>query len=135
MTLNKIYKIFPNERNCVMILEEIKWPNGVVCPYCSSGNYTELKGEVRYHCNTCNTSFSVTVGTIFHKTKCDLQKWFFAIYLLWYAKKQITIREMANQLNVAKQTAHLITNKIKNSQKENQSLLDFITDKLKEHER
>jgi transposase-like protein len=30
--------------------------------------------QQRYHCNNCNTSYSVTVGTIFHDTKLDLQK-------------------------------------------------------------
>src|SRR5688572_17018448 len=114
MTVKKIYKLFPKNTDCIDFLEGILWADRVICPYCSASNYSKLKDGNRYHCNTCNTSFSVTVSTIFHKTKCDLQRWFYAIYLLWHADKEITIRELAKQIGVAKQTAQQITNRIKN---------------------
>jgi transposase-like protein len=69
---------------------------------------TPVPAERRYHCNSCKTSFSVTAKSMFHKTKVDLQKWFFAIPLIM--KERIGVRELARNINVAKDTAsHMIT--------------------------
>jgi transposase-like protein len=69
---------------------------------------TPVPKESRYHCNSCKTSFSVTAKTLFHKTKVDLQKWFFAIPLI--VNDTISIRELAKKIEVAKDTAnHMIT--------------------------
>ena len=135
MELKHIYKIFPNSSKCIGFLEETLWRSGPVCPYCGAKNHTVLKEGNRYHCNTCNTSFSVTVRTIFHKTKCDLQKWFYAIYLVRRLNKNITIRYLAKKIEVAKATAMLITNRVKNTQRENEELFETIIKKIMQYER
>ena len=135
MTLKQIYKIFPTVTICIGFLEEIRWANTPVCPYCDAQNYTPLKEGHRYHCNTCNTSFSVTVRTVFHRTKCDLQKWFYAIYLLLHADKEITVRDLANKIGVAKDTALLMSTRVKNHQRENKTLFSKIIEKINTHER
>ena len=76
MNIVEIYKKFPTHEDCLAYLEKVRWNNVPTCPYCNSTNSTSFKKENRHHCNNCNTSYSVTVGTIFHKTKLDLQKWF-----------------------------------------------------------
>jgi len=76
MNIIQVYKQFPSHGDCIAYLEKIRWKYQPVCPYCKSIRVTSFKKEQRHHCNNCNTSFSVTVGTIFHKTKLDLQKWF-----------------------------------------------------------
>lgn len=69
-------------------------------------------GQHRHHCNNCNTSFSATVGTIFHHTHLDLQKWFLGIGLILNAKKEISARQLAQDLEVNKDTAWRIRRKI-----------------------
>jgi hypothetical protein len=74
--------------------------------------------ERRYHCNTCNTSFSVTVGTIFHQTHLSLQKWFQAIALLLNARRGVSVRQLAQYLNVNKDTAWRMAMKIREAMAE-----------------
>lgn len=84
--------------------------------------------ERRYHCNNCNTSYSVTVSTIFHKTKIDLQQWFFAISLTLNAKKEISSRQLAKDINVTKDTAWHMQRRIRKAFIEYGYLLEGIVE-------
>lgn len=105
MNIIEIYKKFPTQKDCLDYLENVRWKGQPVCPYCNSTNVTPVPKESRHHCNACNTSFSVTVGTIFHKTKLDCQKWFLAISLILNAKKGISARQLARDIEVNRNTA------------------------------
>ena len=104
MNIIQVYKLFPTQDDCLNHIEKVRWQGKPVCPYCKSTNATPYKSERRYHCNNCNTSYSVTVGTIFHKTHLDIQKWFLAIALILNAKKGISARQLARDLEVNKST-------------------------------
>jgi transposase-like protein len=112
MDLSGYYKLYPTQKSCIEYLERIIWDDTPVCPYCNTGYNTPVPNERRKHCNTCNTSFSVTVKTMFHKTKVDLQKWFYAINLITN-EKRITSRGLAEVLNITKDTANKMINAIK----------------------
>jgi hypothetical protein len=64
-----------------------------------------MPAEQRYHCNACKTTFSATVNTIFHHTHLPLQKWFLAISLILNAKKGISARQLARDIQVNRNTA------------------------------
>jgi len=114
MNIVSIYKQFPTEADCLAHLESIKWSDGKpICPYCNSARSTPLPKEYRYHCNNCNTTFSVTVGTIFHHTHLPLQKWFLAVSLILNAKKGIAARQLARDLEVNKNTAWYLAMRIR----------------------
>ncbi len=115
MDLNDYYIRFPEKKDCISYLEGLRWGNKPMCPYCYSNHYTKTKHGNRYHCNTCNTSYSVTVDTIFHKTRVDMQKWFFAINLVLGTNKKISSRALANRIKPTKDTSWRIINEIKNS--------------------
>jgi transposase-like protein len=53
------------------------------------------------------------VGTIFHQTHLSLQKWFQAIVLLLHARRGISVRQLAEQLHVNKDTAWRMAMKIR----------------------
>jgi len=113
MNIISIYKQFPTEADCIAHLEQVRWQGKPACPYCISTNSTALPKEHRYHCNNCNTTFSVTVNTIFHQTHLPLQKWFLAVSLVLNAKKGIASRQLARDLDVNKNTAWRIAMKIR----------------------
>src|SRR5947209_1702850 len=100
MNIIEVYKKFPTQADCISHLEKVRWNHKPICPYCKSTRNTATKQGRRYHCNTCNTSFSVTVGTIFHKTKLDFQKWFVAISLVLNGKKGISARQLSRDIKV-----------------------------------
>lgn len=118
MNIIKIYKTFPTQESCLEYLEQVRWKGQPTCPYCKSTNSTSAPKEQRHHCNNCNTSFSVTVGTIFHKTHLDFQKWFLAISLILNAKKGISARQLARDLEVNKNTAWYMAMRIRRAMNE-----------------
>lgn len=128
MNIIQIYKQFPKQQDCINHLEKVRWNNEPVCPYCQSKNQSPLKKENRYHCNNCNTSFSVTVGTIFHKTKADLQKWFLAICLTLNAKKGMSARQLGRDIEVTKDTAWYMMMRIRQAFQEQHELMEGIVE-------
>ncbi|MDJ0696333.1 IS1595 family transposase [Mastigocoleus sp. MO_188.B34] len=108
------------------ILEQIRWGGQPKCPYCESDNATAYKSEKRYHCNSCYTSFSVTVGTIFHKTHVSLDKWFLAIRLVMSSSGGISVRQLASEVGVNKNTAASMLKRIREGMKEEREMLERI---------
>jgi transposase-like protein len=111
---------------CLAYLEQIRWNGTPTCPYCGSTNSTAYKQEHRYHCNSCFTSYSVTVGTLFHRTRIELQKWFTAIPLVLNSKGSISIRQLARELGVNKNTAAYMVTRICRAMNEEAELLRKI---------
>lgn len=104
MNIVKIYSLFPTEADCIVHLEAVRWKGEPHCPYCGAFGSSPLPKEHRHHCNACKTTFSVTVGTIFHHTHLPLQKWFLAVALVLNAKKGLSARQVARDLQVNKNT-------------------------------
>ena len=116
-----------NHEECVALLEQIRWAGKPKCPYCESTNATAYKNERRYHCNECFTSYSVTVGTLFHKTHVELQKWFVAIHLVLNLPGGISVRQLAKEIEVNKNTACYMIERICKAMTEEQELLQTLT--------
>ena len=128
MDVDGIYELFSTEADCIRHLEHVRWRNNPKCPYCKSNNVTSMPRQKRHHCNNCNASFSVTVGTIFHRTHLPLQKWFLAACLILNTKKAGSARQLGQDLHVNKDTAWRMAMKIREAmtQKEQRELLTGI---------
>jgi transposase-like protein len=105
------------------LLESIRWNGKPQCPYCGSTNAAAFKSEQRYHCNDCFTSYSVTVGTLFHQTHVDLQKWFHALKLVMNSSRVISVRRLAQEIGVSKNTASSMIVRIRKAMEEESELL------------
>lgn len=119
---------FPDQAACIAYLEQKRWNGKPVCPYCNSDNTNHLVKENRHHCNGCRKSFSVTVGTIFHDSRLPLQKWFLAISLMLNAKKGISSRQLARDLDLPVKTAWSINHRIRKAMKQDNGLLSGIVE-------
>jgi transposase-like protein len=130
MNLISLFKKFPNENSCIAYLEKIRWANGVKCPYCNSSKiskHTEKDRKDRMQCQSCTKSFSVTVGTIFHRTHLDLRHWFYIISLMLNAKKEISAYQISRDLEMRRPTAWAIMHKIRKAMgTEQKELLEGI---------
>lgn len=120
MNIVEVYRRWPTEADCIAHLEHVRWHGKPICPYCSSDRVTSMPNEQRHHCNACNTTFSVTVGTMFHHTHLDLQKWFLAISLILNAKKGIAARQLARDLEVHRNTAWYLAMRIRKAMEQSQ---------------
>lgn len=128
MNITSIYELFPTQEACIEHLEKIRWADGPECPYCFKKNISPEKAQNRHHCNDCNTSFSVTVNTIFHDTKLPLQKWFLAITLMLNAKKGISAKQLQRDLDVTYKTAWYLAMRIRRAMVDNGELLQGIVE-------
>jgi len=115
---------------CLACLEDLRWNGKPVCPYCASVKASVYKNEHRYRCNECFTSYSVTVGTLFHKTHLGLQKWFSAILILQKLNPAISDRQLAKDIQVSRVTASKIAKKIKEADTEQTQMLEKIINYL-----
>lgn len=128
MNIIQVFEKFPTQEACVEHLEKVRWGDTPRCPYCQSEHTTP--NEHRHFCYNCKTSFSVTVGTIFHRTHLPLQKWFLAISLILNAKKGISALQLSRDLEVNKNTAWRIAMQIRKamSQKGQRELLTGVVE-------
>ncbi len=118
MNMAQIYEIFPTQDDCIAHLERIRWGGTPKCPYCNSIITSAVPRERRHHCNSCNTSFSVTTRTILHRTRLPLQKWFLVISLILSRKKWGSARQLGHDIHVDKDTAWSMTTKIREAMSE-----------------
>ena len=120
-----------NELGNLSLLELARWGSVPTCPYCSSTRVSTYAIQKRYHCNTCNTSFSATVGTLFHNTKISLEKWYEAISYLIVDGRDLSGRELARKLGVNRNTGCRMTLSIQSAmyQKDQRLMLLMIAEK------
>ena len=103
--IEKIEIIFNQNESFEKIISKQKWnKKSPQCPYCLSNKFSNIKNENRYHCNVCNTSYSLKTQGLFHNTKIPLIKWFILIFYI-YEKENLSIRKIANLINVSNNTA------------------------------
>ena len=128
MNIIQVFERFPTQQDCISYLEAARWGDKPHCPYCGSVNTAAL--QHRHRCYDCKTSFSVTVGTIFHRTHLPLQKWFLAIMLMLNAKKGLSALQLSRDLQVNKNTAWRITMQVRKAmtQAEQRDLLAGIVE-------
>lgn len=111
-SLVQLSQYFRTEAICRKTIEESRWGQDVVCPYC--GHHHCYKGyRGRYVCPGCKNKFSCLVGTIFENTKVSLRKWFMAMYLISSHKKGISSNQLAKDIKVTQKTAWYMLQKIR----------------------
>jgi transposase-like protein len=119
----------PNtQEECIILLEKIRWNGFPTCPYCKSIQASVLRRESRYHCNECFTSYSVTVGTLFHGTRVTLPKWFRAIWLVMRRSQKLSIRQLAIEIDVNKNTASYMLDRIHIAMRKEVELINQIAE-------
>ncbi|MEX2299207.1 MAG: IS1595 family transposase [Dongiaceae bacterium] len=104
-------------------LEAIRWPNGPICPHCGGfERIHKVAGKSHrpglYACRDCNGHFTVTVGTVFERSKVPLNVWFQAVYLLCCSKKGVSSKQLERMLGVTYKTAWFMTHRIREAMRD-----------------
>lgn len=118
MNIGEVFSRFSNQETCIKYLEGLRWQNDPECPYCKSKQSTQRKQGFRHQCNSCNSSYSVLVGTIFEDTKLPLFKWFLAISLVLNAKKGLSALQLGRDIGVNRKTAWYLQMRIRKAMQE-----------------
>jgi transposase-like protein len=118
---------FQNEEAAREKLESIRWPDGAECPHCGLINATKLEGKAHrkgvYQCNKCREQFTVTVGTVFERSKVPLHKWLLANHLMCASKKGVSAHQLHRMLGVTYKTAWFMAHRLREAMKDDGSPL------------
>jgi transposase-like protein len=119
MTSNLQKPVFTDEAKAREWLEAQVWPDGPICPHCNavSDRVTKLGGESHragmYQCKACRQQFTVTVGTVFERSKVPLTKWLAALFLLTSSKKGVSAHQIHRSLGVTYKTAWFMMHRLR----------------------
>ncbi len=116
-TLPEFQKLFPDDASCERYLEEVRWPDGFVCPAC------KVRGEpyrfpsrsaVVLRCRACKRNASLTADTVMHSSKMPLSLWFWAAYLMTTHTPGISAVQFQRQLGIGRyETAFTMLHKLR----------------------
>ena len=103
---------FPTENDCFYRLAEVRWPEGPECPRCRFRDMTWIVSRELCQCRRCRHQFSVTSGTILHRSRLPVRFWFLATQQIIRARldapgrSALTSNELAQSLGVGYVAAH-----------------------------
>ncbi|MGH6678636.1 MAG: IS1595 family transposase [Bradyrhizobium sp.] len=112
--------IFQDETKAREWLEARVWPNGPTCPHCGNADAAKLKkleGKAHrpglYQCGECREQFTVTVGTVFERSKIPLSKWLAALFLLTASKKGISAHQIHRSLGISYKSSWFMMHRLR----------------------
>jgi len=114
---------FHDEAKAREWLERELWPDGPICPHCGViDQATMMHGKSHrpglYQCNACREPFTVTVGTLYERSKIPLHKWLAATHLMMASKKGVSSLQIGRMLGLSKKTAWFLCHRIRESLRE-----------------
>lgn len=112
---------FTDEDKAREHLEALRWPEGPFCPHCGSLKATRLEGKKHraglIQCNDCREQYTVTVGTVFERSKVPLHKWLLCNHLMCASKKGVSAKQIERILGVTYKTAWFMCHRIREAMK------------------
>lgn len=110
--------IFHDETKAREWLEARVWRHGRVCPKCGVVDQSTLmKGKTTrpglYQCNACREPFTVTVGTLYERSKVPLHKWLAVTHLMMASKKGMSGLQISRMLGLSYKTTWFLCHRIR----------------------
>lgn len=112
-TFLEFQRRFKSQDACLEAIFEYRWPRGFVCPHCQHNDGHRLSTRRAVQCTLCRRQTSITAGTLFHKTKIPLVKWFALIFLMAQDKGGISSMRASNLLGMHYTTVWNMMHKIR----------------------
>ncbi len=113
LSLLEFQRRFSTEEACQEALEQARWPEGFVCPRCGHGRASRIRTRRLLQCARCRYQASLTAGTILHKTRTPLVKWFWAIWMVAQDKGGTSAMRLSRQLGLGYRTAWTMLHKLR----------------------
>ncbi len=115
LTLQQAIVYFSNPVNCREYVVARRWPKGVICPRCGSGNVVFQAKYNRWQCNKRHDrrQFTVKTGTICEDSPLGLDKWLTAMWMIANCKNGISSWEIHRAIKVTQKTAWFMLHRIR----------------------
>ncbi len=102
------------EQECREYLTALRWPGGVECPRCTENvRLLWLSSRSKWHCYECRYQFSVTAGTLFHRSHLPVWKWFVAVHLMLSSPTGLSANELRRVIGGSYKTAWFAAHRIR----------------------
>ena len=109
----QFFKSFPNEQAAIRHIESLRWPTGVVCPYCVGERNGRMKDSQYHQCKDCRRKFTVRTGTIFERSHIPLDKWLYGIYILQTARKGVSSLQLSKELGITQSSTWFMLHRLR----------------------
>jgi transposase-like protein len=114
-TLQEAILYFANPVNCREYLVARRWPDGVTCPRCGSGNVLFMEKYNRWHCREKHDApqFTLKTDTLMEDSPIGLDKWLMAMWQIVNSKNGISSYEVHRAIGVTQKTAWFLEHRIR----------------------
>ena len=115
----QLFERFPDEESARIYLEGRIWPDGPICPNCTSQDRVITLGACAtrkpgyYRCQSCAFDFTVRTGTVMERSKVPLHKWLYSMYLLVTACKGISSMQLAKEIGITQKSAWFVLSRLR----------------------
>jgi len=122
MNFNQLAAVLADEEKAIALVEQQRWPDGVVCPHCGVlGRAYRLQGKTTrkglWKCGACRSQFTVRVNTIFEDSHIPLGKWLLAIHRMCSSKKGVSANQLSRELELTYKSSWFLCQRIRYAMK------------------
>ena len=118
-SLPEFQRVFPDDAACEKYLENLRWPNGFVCPKCGwAGEPYRFpkRSSVVLRCRGCQANISLTAGTTLQASHTPLSLWFWGAYLVTTQTPGQSALQFQRQIGIGRyETAFQMLHKLRAS--------------------
>lgn len=106
---------FATEMACASHLAQLRWPEGFRCN-CGGTRAWHLPSRPRvFQCTECERHYSVTAGTVMHRSKVPLVEWFWAAWALGQDKRGVSALHLSRLLGRRYETVWRLLHKLRDA--------------------
>ena len=115
ISLAQLYRMFADDAAAEAWFIEQRWPGGITCPHCGSGNVLEKSAHktMPHRCRDCRKRFSVRIGTPLQGSQLGYRVWAMAIFLMASGVKGTSSMRLHRDLGMTQKTAWYLGHRIR----------------------
>jgi transposase-like protein len=128
MTVNLTDPIFRDEDKARAYFEQIRWPNGPICPHCGNADASriysiaanpakKIRAGLR-ECQDCHGQFTVRTGGVMESSHLPLTKWALAYRFMASSKKGMSAHQLHRSIGVTYKTAWFMWHRIRKAMRD-----------------
>lgn len=123
MTLQELFRMFPDDVTAERWFADKRWPDGSHCPYCGSTNVQSgaKHKTMPYRCRekSCAKRFSVRTKTPMESSKLGFQIWAIALYQVTTNLKGVSSMKLHRDLGITQRSAWFLAHRLREAWKDN----------------
>ena len=122
LTLQELFRMFPDDATAERWFAEQRWPEGPHCPYCGSTNVQSgaKHKTMPYRCREkeCAKRFSVRTKTPMEASNLGYQTWAIALYQVTTNLKGVSSMKLHRDLGITQRSAWFLAHRLREAWKD-----------------